>query len=957
MSVGSASSAVVSGRPWPVFPEPGAATPLRGATTTELIGRGAETAALDRWWAGVADAAGSALVLWGEPGIGKTALLEYAVAAAAGGTVLRCRGTRTEAGLEFAALHELLWPVVDRLDILPAPQATALRGALGLGGEPAARFLVGAAVLSLVSDLARQRPVLVVVDDAQWVDEATAHCLGFLARRVRSEAVGVLFTGYEDPAAGPWEGLPSIEVVGLADDDARRLVDAVLPGADRGLADHVIRTAGGNPLALRELCTLDLRPEPGGAPRRPFGNGAPLGPRLRRAFGARVAAMEPSTRALLLLAAAEDRGAPHVVHHAGSGWGVDPAAWDQVRRSGLLRTSGSRVEFRHPLIPAAVYDGAAFTERQAAHRALADALPEDAAEERAWHLAAAADAADEDVAALLERSAGERLRHDAGPTAMRALRRAAELSPAPADAVRRLAAGARAAWDAGHASAAGQLLDDAERLGGEVIVARHSGGLRGILESAHGVPERAHHYLTRDMTAVDGARCALELGTTAVHAAWSAGRTDLRQQALRRLREVDARVEVDDDPSLTALLPVLRSWWSCYDGTGGPAPAAPDGGADTVGVLGALTWELLPPAPLAQAWGIEGPVLDVLRLRAARLRRRHERSGLAVVLSRTAVLDLAAGRWGGAMTAASDGLRLAEEVGADHVAAQCRTTLAALAAARGDRAVVDEHATRVLQVSVPRGVRALTAEAYLYRGRAALFAGQPHEALHDLTALAEPGHEAAHPTFALLAAVDTAEAAVQAGHTDVAESRLTTVSAWAQRSGAAWARAAAHRLRALVRGGAAAEDAYRAALDVPGAADHPFEHARTRLLYGEWLRRARRRADARHQLAAAAQVFDRLGAEPLRRRALREQDLTNGPVARNATGPSAELTAQELRIARLAAEGLTNREIAARLLISPRTVGHHLANVYPKLGITSRARLARIEFAGELRVGGAGPVG
>jgi DNA-binding CsgD family transcriptional regulator len=916
----------------------------------ELFGRRAETAALDRLLDRAADGAGSALVLWGEPGIGKTALLEHVVEAASDAIVLRCRGTRMEAGLAFAALHELLWPVMDRLETLAAPQAAALRGALGLSRDTTNRFLIGAAVLSLVSGLARERPVLVVVDDAQWVDEATAHCLGFVARRVATEPVVVLLTGHEDPASGPWEGLPALEVVGLADDDARKLVAAAVQGADEALVDHTVRAAGGNPLALHELPTLD-RETDGEAALLPSGGPVPVGPRLRRAFCARVDALKPSTRVLLLLAAAEDRGDRHVVHRAGSGWGVDTSTWEEVMQSGLIRASGARLEFRHPLIRAAVYDGSPFLERQAAHRALAAALPTDATAERAWHLAAAAEGPDEDVATLLEQAAEQCLQRSAGPIAARTLRRAAELSPTPAAAARRLAAAARAAWAAGNAEAARQLLEDAERLCGELPVARMSGGLRGILEFAYGIPERAHHYLVCDMAVVPETRLAVELGTVAVRAAWSAGRPDLQQEALQQVRAVDT----DGDPALSELMPVLRNWWSCYDQTGDVTPAPLDSG--TVGRLGTAAWELLPPVPLVHAWGIEGGLLDVLRVQAAQLRRRHELAALAVVLSQTAILDLNAGRWGAVEAAAAEGLLLAEEVGADHVATQCHASLAALAAARGDAHAVTEHTTHILQISVPRGVRALSAGAYWVRGRAALFAGRPQEALSDLLRLAEPGHDAAHPVFALVGAVDSVEAAVQVGNTDVLEDRVILVEEWAQRTGAAWARSAGHRLRALVQGGSpAAETSFRAALDVAGAGAYPFEYARTRLLYGEWLRRARRRADSRIQLAAAAEIFERLGAEPLQVRALREQALTERPAAPRVPDPAtaAGLTAQELRVARLAADGLTNREIGAQLLISPRTVGHHLANIYPKLGITSRAELARIDFAGGLRLSPAG---
>ncbi|WP_327035037.1 helix-turn-helix transcriptional regulator [Micromonospora ureilytica] len=913
----------------------------------ELFGRRAETAALDRLLDRAADRAGAGLVLWGEPGIGKTALLDYAVAAASDATVLRCRGTRMEAGLAFAALHELLWPVLDRLETLAAPQAAALRGALGMSRDPANRFLIGAAVLSLLSGLARERPVLVVVDDAQWVDEASAHCLGFVARRVATEPVAVLLTGHEDPASGPWEGLPALEVGGLANEDARQLVTAIVPGVDAALVDRTVQAAGGNPLALHELPALE-RETDGEATLTPSGNPVAVGPRLRQAFCVRVESLKPSTRALLLLAAAEGRGDRHVVHRAGANWGVDTSTWDEALRSGLLRTSGAHLEFRHPLIPAALYDSAPFPDRQAAHRALAAALPRRATMERAWHLAAAADGPDEDVATLLQHAAEECLRRSAGSMAARTLCRAADLSPEPADAARRLAAAARAAWDAGDAKVARQLLEDAERLGGVLAVVRLSGGLRGILEFAYGMSERAHHYLACDMAVVPETRRAVELGTVAVRAAWSAGRSDLQQVALQRLRAVNT----DGDSEVSGLMPVLRDWWSCYDLAGEFPPPTPDLASDAVGRLGMVAWELLPPVPLVQAWGLDRGLLDVLRVQAAQLRRRHELTALALVLAQIAILDTAAGRWGAAEAAAAEGLRLAEEVGADHLAMQSRSCLGTLAAARGESRAVDEHTSRMLRVSAPRGVRALSASAYWLRGRAALFDGRPQKALSDLLCLVESGHEASHTTIALLAAVDTVEAAVQVSSSDVAVTQVAMVQEWAQRTGATWARTASHRLRALVQGGSAAEVSFRAALDVAGAGAHPFEYARTRLLYGEWLRRARRRADAGTQLAAAAETFDRLGADPLRVRALREQALTDrGGAARVADPPTAAgLTAQELRVAQLAADRLTNREIAAQLLISPRTVGHHLANVYPKLGITSRRELARIDFDGDLRL-------
>ncbi|GLY14957.1 LuxR family transcriptional regulator [Kineosporia sp. NBRC 101677] len=913
----------------------------------KLFGRQAETAALDELLNRAADGAGSALVLWGEPGIGKTALLEYAAEAASGAVVLRCRGTQMEAGLAFAAVHQLLWPVTDQLDLLPAAQAAALRGALGLGRDETELFRVGAAVLSLISRLAQVRPVLVVIDDAQWIDEASAHCLGFVARRVAGEPVALLVTGHQDPAGGPWEGLPAMHVAGLAEDDARELVADVIPGADRELVERTVAAAGGNPLALHELPTIKPESEaltPLGRPADP-----PLGPRLKRAFTGRAAAMTPPARALLLLAAAEDRGDRDLVHRAGAEWHVGPAAWDEVLRSGLVRASGTRLEFRHPLVRAAVYEATPFLQRQAAHRALAAALPVEAEAERAWHLATAADGPDEDVAKLLEQTAEQCLRLSAGPIAARTLRRAAQLSPQPDAAGRRLAAAARAAWQGGDAELARELLEEAEGLSGEIAVVRTSGGLRGILEFASGRPERAHRYLVGDMSEVAETTRAVQLGTVAVRAAWSAGRPDLQQEALEQVRGLP----LDDEPALAALLPVLRNWWACYDPDGRESPVRLDFSGETVTRLSGAAWELLPPVPLVQAWGVEGDLLDVLRVQAEQLRRRHELAGLAMVLSQTAILDTAAGRWDAAQAAASEGLPLAQEVGADHVATQFHGTLAALAAPRGQERAAAEHIDHILRVSLERGVRALSAAAYWHRGRAALFAGRAQDALVDLECLAKPGHEAAHPSTAVTASVDTIEAAVQTGSTHIAEANLVLLAEWAQRSGATWARAGHHRSRAIMDGGPQAEELFRAALE-EGLGGSPFEYGRTRLLYGEWLRRARRRADARLELGGAAEIFERLGAQPLRVRALRELDLADGPAARRAPDSAAGLTAQELRVARLAADGLTNREIAAQLPISPRTVGHHLASVYPKLGITSRGELARINFEDGLRLGPAG---
>ncbi|RLV01305.1 LuxR family transcriptional regulator [Streptomyces griseocarneus] len=892
-----------------------------------LYGRHQEKAVLDRVLDGAREGAGAGLVLWGDPGIGKSALLEYATASAADFTVLGCRGTRMESGLAFAALHELLWPVVDRIGTLPPPQAAALRGALGHSGDVADRFLIGAAVLTLLSELAGEQPVLIVADDAQWLDAPTAACLCFVARRLRTEPIALLTATHTDPAGSPWERLPDLEIGGLDDADARLLAARAAPAADDAVLARTVRTAGGNPLALQELpAALDAAGPPA------FGERIAVGPRLRRAFTSRIEALGPRTRTLLLLAAAEERGERWALREAAAALGVDAAAWDEARRSGLLDTHGDRVRVRHPLVRTVLYEAASFADRQAAHRALAQVLAgEDTDELRAWHLAAACDAPDEDVAALLTDSAERAWARGGCASAAQILRRAAELSPAPEGAAARLARGARAAWEAGQAPTARELLSRATHLSSEDAVAELSGGVRGLLEFAHGDQETAHHHLMRDLRVVSRPEKAAELAVMAIRAAWSAGAPELHAAAL------DVLTGLPDVPS------VVRGWWAPC-----PKDCSPEVSEEAVARLGTGSWRLIPPAPLAVARGAEEALSEALRQKIAELRRTDAVTAIVLTVPQTATLDVIRGRWADATATATESLRLAEEIDAEHAASICRNTLAWLAALRGDEEEAFALSGHTLELSVPRGVRSLTAAAHWARGQAALHAGRAEEALQWLAPISEPGHAAAHDTFALLAAWDAVEAAVRAGRPEAARPHALTLSRWADRTGVAWARSATHRANALLATDpTTAETHFRAALTAAPA--RPFDHARTRLLYGEWLRRARRRTDARVQLAEAADVFRRLGATPLLTRALTEQQLT-GQQLRPISDTGASLTPQELRVARLAAEGLTNREIAAQLLISPRTVGHHLSNVFPKVGIVSRAELARVDFDNGLRL-------
>ncbi|MFF0087462.1 helix-turn-helix transcriptional regulator [Streptomyces canus] len=920
----------------------------------DLYGRRQEQAALDRILDGARQGSGATMMLWGEPGIGKTALLEYvAESAAADFTVLRWRGTRLESELAFAALHELLWPVTERISTLPQPQAKALNGALGTSDDMADRFLIGVAVLTLVGELARERPVLVIADDPQWLDEPSAQCLAFVARRLRNEPVVMLLTGHDDPVDGPWESLAPLEVRELGDSDARLLARAVAPHADEAVIRRTIRAAAGNPLALQELTTSvaadDISTHPLADER------IAVGPRLRRAFRARIEKLSAPARTALLLAAADDRSDRNAMWQAGLVLGLDASAWDEALHSGLLTTrSDGRLRFRHQLMEAVVYEEAPPASRQAVHHALASVLTGEHADElRPWHLAAAWDAVgrpDEEVARLLEESAHRSWARGGCATAARALRRAAKLSPSTVDAARRLAHGARAAWEAGHGDVARRMLERAEEFSSASTVADLSEGLRGLIEYAHGDLETACRQLTRDMERVADPRQAFRLGNMALRAAWAASHDALQREALQRLERRLPRGNFPD----ADLLPLLRQWWTEERGGGADdrdqivAPVA-----DVLTGLSGRSWLLMPPAPLAVAWGIESALHEALRRETDMLRHTDQVTALTQTLAQTVALDIAQGSWTLATANALEGIQVAEETGDDHLAAQCSAGLGWLAAARGDEQTVADIAARFVEVWVPRGVRVFNACAEWNLGMSALFASRAEEALDRLVRLSEHGHHAANATVAVLAAPDTAEAALQAGQRAAAEEQARLLRRWAERTEAAWAISATHLVHALLASGADAEKQFRLALEVPGAASRPFNHARTRLLYGEWLRRACRRTDARTQLAEAAETFQRLDAAPLLARTRAELELAGQHPRRDsapARDTAAILTAQELRVARLAAQGLTNREIGAQLLISPRTVGHHLANVFPKLGIVSRADLARIDFGDGLHL-------
>jgi len=881
-----------------------------------LHGRVREQAAVDEVLTRARAGAGGALVLRGEPGIGKSALLDDAAARAAGMRVLRTAGVEPELELSNATTHRLLLPLLDGVARLPAAQAQALDVVFGRATGPAPdRFLVALATLTLLSDAAQTQPLLCLVDDAQWADRSSLDALAFAARRLAAEPIALVVAARSDvPAA--LAGLPELPLTGLDHASARLLL------AERGTApadeELLLRTAAGNPLAIREL------PADG-----PTGEPLPLVERLQDAFLDRVRHHGPALRRLLLLAAADGTGRVAVLRAAAP----DTAADDL---GDLLVTDGPAVAFRHPLVRSAVYHAATPAERRSAHLALAAALEPDPAEQdrRAWHLGQAAAGPDETVAAELERVSGR-----AGPAAAAAaLARAAELTPAGPDRARRLTASAAASWHGGDATRALEQLDLAERAGGPTPP---TAMLRALIELRAGDPADALRLL-RPVAAE-----ALRAGPPhAIELLMLFGEAGYHADDAAAWRAVTAAVEElpldtgDSGDTDHVLLRLARA-------VGRVRAGAPPGLAE--GDLDALD-RLTDPGRLCWAGGMVWGIGDRARGRWLR-RRAMERAAalgavgtLAWVLEFVVVDELAAGRLGAAAAYADEGRRHAAETGQPNLDCWFGGVLATVAALRGDDVRARELAGEVLAEAVGRNLVAATAQANRALGLLDLAAGRADQAVVHLRPLGldEGSGHTAHPGLVLQNVPDFVEAACRLDRPDLAAAPLARFTRWAEATGSPDLLALAARCEALSGVG---EPAFRRALALHPATDRPLELARTQLLFGEHLRRARRRADARELLRDALTTFKHLGATAWADRAGDELRATGETTGDPAQDLLAGLTPQELRIATAVAEGATNREVAARLFLSTRTVDYHLRKVFQKTGLTSRGELIRLTLS------------
>jgi DNA-binding CsgD family transcriptional regulator len=904
------------------------------ATNTALRGRDEELRTLERLLQAVRSGESRALVVRGEPGIGKTALLEHGVASAPGFRVARAAGVEAEMELAFAALQQLCAPMFDRLDHLPAPQRDALGVAFGLhAGAPPDRFLVGLAALSLFSEVADEQPLLCVIDDSQWLDQASAQALAFVARRLLAESIAVVFATRAKNSE--FAGLPELLVGGLREDEARALLGSVVTGPlDERVRDRIVAETRGNPLALLEL-PRGLGPaELAGG----FGlpDALPLSGRIEESFRRRVAGLAPDTQRLLLVAAAEPVGEPALMWRAAErlGIGLDVAA--PARSDGLLAV-GARVGFRHPLVRSAVYRAASPEDRRAVHGALAEATnPEVDPDRRAWHRAHATPGPDEDVAAELERSAA-RARARGGVAAAAAfLAHATELTPDPDRRRARALAAARTMHEAGAPDAALGLLATAET---------------GPLDEL----QRARVDLLRAQIAVVVTR-GRDAPLLLLDAAKRLERLDIRLARETYLDALSAAIfagRLAGKPGLPEVAEAARAAPSPPD-----APRAPDLLLDGLAVLitegnaaGApmlrralsafrdenlsaeeeLRWLWLTCRAAMKLWDDES--WYALSTRAVQLARDV---GTLPVLPHALTLHAGIYIFAGEFATAEALGREAHEVSAAIGVPDVAYVRLILAAWRGQGAETPKLIEADVREAIARGEgRTIGAGDY---AAAVLYNGLGRYA-EALTAAQRSSEHPEELVFSTWGSFELIEAATRSGKPDVAAEALTQLSDATRASGTDWALGVEAYARALVSDDAAAERLYREAIERLARTRARAWLARAHLVYGEWLRREQRRVDAREQLRIAHEMLAAMGAEAFAERARRELLATGESARKRTVDTRGELTAQEAQIARLAREGLSNPEIGAQLFISPRTVQYHLHKVFGKLDISSRSQL------------------
>ncbi len=906
--------------------------PVAGLHGSQLLGRRRERELLDRLLEAASNGAGGVLVVHGEAGVGKTALMDYAVETAGAFRVLRTEGVEAEMELPFAALQQLCSPILELNDRLPPPQRDALAVALGLSaGQAPNPFLIGLAVLGLMSEAAEEQPLLCVVDDAHWLDRASARALVFVARRLLAEKVALLFAARD--VGDTLAGLPEVNVEGLNAHDARTLLESALPARlDDPISERLLVEAHGNPLALLEM-PRGLTPAQlaGG-----FGmpTALPLSSQIEENFARRLGNLPRDTRRLLLLAAADPVGDPALVWRAARRLGIPEEAAETVQSEGLLEL-GARVTFRHPLVRSAVYRAAAPGERREVHRALAEATdPEVDPDRRAWHRAQATSIPNEDVAAELERSAARAQARGGLAAAAAFLERATALTPDESRRSGRALAAAQAKMQIG-------ALDDALRL----VATAETGGLSEL----------------------EQARAGLLRGQISFLATRSSDAAALLLAAAERLREVDPELARETYlEALTAAIfagPLARAGASSRE-VAEAASAAPRArkprGPDLLldGLVALLTDSYGAAVPILreaqraiagisqteQLRWMWGATVSTLHLwddeRWERLSDRHLQlvretgalGDLPIALSHRGQMHVFAGEL--ALAAALyEAVQEATALTGSPLAPYHAVGLVAMRGREAEtRQLIDTARAEVTERGEGAGLSFMDwAEAVLDNGL-----GRYSEALAAARRVVD------HTELVPLnwAMPELIEAAVRTGAPELAAKTNQRLIERSRASGTDWARGIAARAHALLADDERAEDLYAEAIERLGRTRVAIDLARAHLLYGEWLRRQTRRVDARQELRIAHEMFTNFGMEAFAERARVELEATGERARKRSVETLDQLTPQESQVSRLAAQGNTNREIAAQLFISPSTVEYHLRKAFRKLDVKSRTQLA-----------------
>jgi DNA-binding CsgD family transcriptional regulator len=896
-----------------------------------LLGRDLERRQIDQALARARSGASATLALVGEPGIGKTALLGYATEGAAGMHLLRARGIESEAQIPFGSLLELIRPALTVLEKIPEPQAAALESALALRpGSARDRFAVGAATLSVLAAYAEQAPVAVLVDDVQWLDGSSAQALLFAFRRLVADPIAVLIACRDgEPSLLDGAGLPTLTLGGLTSGEAAMLV----PGLAPDVARRLHRAAAGNPLALLELApdAHELALAPDGAP-------VLVSATISRAFLQRAGLLDQATRRALVLSAASDTGDLPTLERAAARLGTDLSALAAAETAGLVRLHAGVVQFRHPLARSAIYAEAPASERRAAHRALAAALPDLDVDRRAWHLAAAAAGTDETASAALEQAGARGRDRSAYATAAAAFERAGRLTADRERRARLLRESAETGWLAGFTDRAVTLLGEARASASDPVTLVEIDELSGHIATRCGPVMRGHAILTAAAVRADPDR-AVAMLAEAAYACFYAG--DVAAM-LAAAEQAQALLPADPSPRARFLAAITAGMARILGGDAAAgteavrgAVALAESSPDLRDDLLLIPWLALGPMFLRQT-GAGRPLLEHA-LRTARARAAV--GALPFVLNLIA-RDLAGSdRWAAAAAVYQEAIELARESGQQAELTFGLAGLAWLQARRGREEECRASATEALSLSRELGMGTYEIWATAALGDLELGLGDAARAAGYFEHERQLLRDHAITDADLSPAAELTDAYTRLGLGDDARRAADEYLAAATAKGQPWPLARALRCQGLVAADSACPAYFEQAIRLHEQTPDVFEAARTRLAYGERLRRARNRVLAREQLRAAADIFERLDARPWADRARAELAATGE--TRRQRGPSTidELTPQELQIALLLTAGRTTRETAAALFLSPKTVEYHLRHVYQKLGIHSRDEL------------------